>query len=441
MVREIKRIYYYALGLCAVWTMIIAGLSYYEITHMNNDMHDHARSEARASFNKDQAFRYWATGHGGIYVPQTETTPPNLNLSHIPERDIETPSGKKLTLMNPAYMLRQLMEEYTTRYGIRGHITSLKPIRPENLPDEWEILALKSFETGAEEVSAFTDLEGEPYLRLMRPMYVSPGCLKCHAHQGYKTGDVRGGVSISVPMKTYLADLKEDAGKITTGVGLVWIIGLLGISLSVNRIKKQVVARIESDKKRHELEPQYQDLYENAPDMYVSVDAETAKIKNCNRTLLDNTGYKRSEVIDHKIFEMYHPDCMDDVHKSFETFIKNGRIKDAELQLKRKDGSKLEVSLNVVAVRDEDGKILHSRSTWRDITGHKKTEAELARHREHLEELIKERTRELEKKTETLGKVNQTMLGREMRVIELKKEVNSLAEKLKLDPPYDAFWD
>ncbi len=36
-------------------------------------------------------------------------------------------------------------------------------------------------------------------MRLMKPMVTKESCLKCHTHQGYKVGDIRGSVSVSVP--------------------------------------------------------------------------------------------------------------------------------------------------------------------------------------------------------------------------------------------------
>jgi hypothetical protein len=33
----------------------------------------------------------------------------------------------------------------------------------------------------------------------MKPLVTQEGCLKCHEHQGYKVGDIRGGVSVYVP--------------------------------------------------------------------------------------------------------------------------------------------------------------------------------------------------------------------------------------------------
>jgi len=62
---------------------------------------------------------------------------PNPYLSHVSGRDIETPSGKKLILMNPVYIFRQLMDDFDESNNIRGRITSMKPLNPVNASDEW----------------------------------------------------------------------------------------------------------------------------------------------------------------------------------------------------------------------------------------------------------------------------------------------------------------
>ena len=69
-----------------------------------------ATAEARIAFQKDTLYRKWAAKHGGVYAPATAETIPNPNLAHLPERDLTTPSGKILTLINPAYMTRQVFE-------------------------------------------------------------------------------------------------------------------------------------------------------------------------------------------------------------------------------------------------------------------------------------------------------------------------------------------
>ena len=124
-------------------------------------------------------------------------------------------------------------------------------------------------------------------------------------------------------------------------------------------------------------EAQYADLYENAPDMYVSVDAATGNIIQCNQTTSQMTGFSKDEIIGRPVFAMYHPNSLEDAKKAFQQFVTEGEVRNAELQLRRKDGSRLDVSLNVTAVRDETGKIIQSRSVWRDITERKRTEIEL----------------------------------------------------------------
>ncbi len=130
--------------------------------------------------------------------------------------------------------------------------------------------------------------------------------------------------------------------------------------------------RTEEELKRSE--ERFRLLYESSPDMYVSVSAADGSILRCNKTLLDKTGYSHNEVIGSSIFGMYHADALDEASESFEQFVSTGKVTDKELILKRKDGSKLPVSLNANVVRDKAGKILHSISSWRDISQRKQAE-------------------------------------------------------------------
>ncbi len=123
----------------------------------------------------------------------------------------------------------------------------------------------------------------------------------------------------------------------------------------------------------------YYDLYDNAPDMFVFVDAKTANIIRCNQTVVQCLGYTKEEIIGRSIFERYHPDCIEDANAVFQSFVETGEVHDAELALKRKDGSKIDVSLNVSSVRDEAGNVLYGRLVWRDITRHKQAALALRR--------------------------------------------------------------
>ena len=61
-----------------------------------------------------------------------------------------TLAGRRLTLLNPAYMTRQIAEITGRRRGITIRLTSLKPLRPENGPDPWERPALEELGRGGE---------------------------------------------------------------------------------------------------------------------------------------------------------------------------------------------------------------------------------------------------------------------------------------------------
>jgi diguanylate cyclase (GGDEF)-like protein len=202
-----------------------------------------ARQEAATAYDKDVLIRQWASIHGGIYVPVTNETPPNPYLSNITERDITTPSGRKLTLMNPAYMTRQLHELQRKNQRIKGHLTSLIPIRPENRPDAWEEKALHVLEKGANEFVSLETIDGAEYLRLMRPLFTEQSCLTCHSVQGYKTGDFRGGISVAVPLQPILAADRAQRIRLLAGYSLIWLFGIGMIGVGYTRLSKQVLAR------------------------------------------------------------------------------------------------------------------------------------------------------------------------------------------------------
>ncbi len=261
---ENQRLRWFIYTTALIWTLVILGLGVVGVQQTQQDTWELALREARANFNKDQAFRFWAAHHGGVYVPITDRTPPNPKLSHIIERDISTPSGIKLTLMNPAYMVRQLSEGFSDLYGIKSHITSLKLMREENKPDDWERQALLLFEQGVKEVAEYAERNGKPHLRLMQPMITREKCLKCHDFQGYKVGDIRGGVSVAVPMESYLS--KERGEIVTNSLSflVLWLVGIAGIAIAgyrlLNEDRERSVAELKLRNQEQSLRHANQDL-------------------------------------------------------------------------------------------------------------------------------------------------------------------------------------
>jgi len=233
--------------LLLAWTILLgASLAWNIHTHYST-IEDQARIIARTAFEKDVLYRSWNSGHGGVYVYITPDSQPNPYLKDLPDRDLTTTTGSQLTMINPAYMTRQVFDLQEKNMGVIGHITSLKPIRPANVADEWETKALTEFETGAKEISSITMLGEQSYLRLMRPLMVEEKCLKCHASQGYSVGQIRGGISETVPLAP-LATAGQSSFRslIYAHIG-IWLIGILGILWSSQVMRRSLVRQTEAE--------------------------------------------------------------------------------------------------------------------------------------------------------------------------------------------------
>jgi hypothetical protein len=68
-----------------------------------------ARERGAALFRLVELTRSWNARHGGVYVPVTQATQPNPYLDHK-KRDLVTTDGTALTMVNPAFMTRQIAE-------------------------------------------------------------------------------------------------------------------------------------------------------------------------------------------------------------------------------------------------------------------------------------------------------------------------------------------
>ena len=259
----------YVFAVTATWVTVVIGLMLINLRQIHEAQYAMATNDAREHVNEDNAFRFWVASMGGGYAPVTDRIQPNANLSHIPERDIKTPTGKSLTLINSAYLLRLIMTDYADLYGIRGHLAGLTPSRKETAPDEWEKAALLKFQDGIPEISKVATINGVPYVRLMKPMYVKEQCLECHTHQNYTVGNVAGGVSVAVPLDPYLARMQKEMIFCTACYGIVLVFGLAGILLGRNRLIHHVEER---DKTENALRERTAELVKVNADLRIEVE-------------------------------------------------------------------------------------------------------------------------------------------------------------------------
>lgn len=372
-----------ALTLITAWVAIIIGFLVWEIYSEKRYAIEFARTEAIGSYNKDLVYRRWATLHGGVYVPETKETPPSPYLVNVKERDISTPSGRRLTLINPAYMTRQVHELSQNQYGIKGHITSLNLIRPQNKPDSWEKKALQAFDTGKKEVSSVDSIDGKDYFRLMRPMFVETGCLKCHGYQDYQVGDIRGGVSVSVPLAPYYAIASKKISKAIFIHFTILVLGLLGLGWAFFVVNKNSRERIIA-------ELRFQRAMDASKDGIFDWDIETKEIyysPGWKRML----GYEPEELPDDSSIwgTLMHPD---DVKASWAMMnnVIDGKIDrfEKEFKMRHKDGHWVEILSRSNLYKDEQSGKVRIVGTHVDISERKQIEKVLQENESRYHELF-----------------------------------------------------
>lgn len=257
------QVHRYTLALLVCWSLV--SLTIFGMLYLQNrdGARRYALESARESIQKDLVYRIWNAGQGGVYAVVSEKTQPNPYLAHLPYRDLATVDGKQLTLINPAYMTRQVHELASATFGSKGHITSLNPLRPENRPDSWEKEALHRFAQGEKEFSEVVENEGKTYLRTMIPLSTEERCLSCHADQGYQVGDLRGGLAVSKPMDSYL----RDAAVMTRRHGLLlltlWGIGTGIILFSSRQLSQRSRKEQQAKEQLIESERRYRQLFDN----------------------------------------------------------------------------------------------------------------------------------------------------------------------------------
>ena len=164
--------------------------------------------------------RKWNANHDGVYVEKKKGVKPN---PYLDKAEIKTIDGKVFIKRNPAQMTREI-SEYAEKEGLfKFHLTSLNLVNPANKPDDFETSALSLFEKGTKEASRTEVKNGITYFRYMAPLYIDKECLQCHSAQGYKIGEVRGGISITF-------DIENIRSKLKTNLIYAIIFGLLSIS-------------------------------------------------------------------------------------------------------------------------------------------------------------------------------------------------------------------
>lgn len=164
-------------------SLILFGIIY----HMQvRQMRDQIHTQAQALLTNMLTVREWVASYGGVWT----TRPGPVYM--------EAQNG--FYRKSPAMVTKELSELAADKGLYYFHITSLRLKNPENAPDPFEWEVLHRFEEHPSPVERIEYVDGRRMYRLMIPLRTTVACLQCHADQGYRVGDVRGGLSVMVPM-------------------------------------------------------------------------------------------------------------------------------------------------------------------------------------------------------------------------------------------------
>ncbi len=182
-----------------------------------------ARLQARMLARQILLTRKWIADHNGLFILKEPGIEANRFLDQATIRD-ET--GKTYVKRNPAMVTRELSDYADREHFYRFRVTSLKPVNPQNEPDAFERRSLELFEQGAMETAEIRETGEGRKLLYMEPLVVEASCMECHGQHGYRVGDIRGGLSLSIPLDWARKEISQNRRKLLVMVSLST--GLIG---------------------------------------------------------------------------------------------------------------------------------------------------------------------------------------------------------------------
>jgi PAS domain S-box-containing protein len=163
----------------------------------------------------------------------------------------------------------------------------------------------------------------------------------------------------------------------------------------VNKIKKDLHARIQSDETLNQSERQYRDVLSGIEDGYYEVDI-AGNLTFFNDSLCKIYGYTRDELMGMNNREYMSPETVKKTYEIFNRVYKTGEsTKIFDWEFIKKDGTKIDVEISVSRIKSSEEEAIGFRGIVRDIGERKRIEAELQKAHSELERRVEERTGDL----------------------------------------------
>lgn len=175
-----------------------------------------------------------------------------------------------------------------------------------------------------------------------------------------------------------------------------------------------------------ESEKRYRELVQYAPTAIYEVDFRTNKFITVNDAMCDVLGYSREELLNRAATDVLDEESQVRFKERIQNWME-GKDPDTNVEYRvlTKEGREIYSLLRTRFTRDGNGIPLGATVIATDITKRKKMEDE-----------IRKKSKELQGSNAELKWFNESMVNRELRMIDLKKEVNELCQRSGLPLRY-----
>src|SRR4030081_3989831 len=152
----------------------------------------------------------------------------------------------------------------------------------------------------------------------------------------------------------------------------------------------------------------------NAPDPVFVSDLE-GKILQANDAVSQLLGFRKDEVVEQSLSRFISPEETREFTAALSEVVEKGVTRNAWLNPRRASGEVIPTTLNASALRDPDGRVIGAIGILRDMREYEQVVRDLEQSKSELQEKILD-----------LEKFEEVVVGRELKMIALEKELESL---------------
>ncbi len=378
----------YVIGLTVLWTLTLTASLGWLLRQQRLEEKAAAAITARVSYEADVKYLSWLSALGGLFVNAEVEFPPDPHLGGGPGRGILLPDGTKLMPLTPIYVLRLVHALDITPLEVSSRLSSLTPVVPEDVPDPWEAEALGALTRGQREVVDIAEIDGDTYLRLMKPLRLGQDCINCHEKEGFQEGVLQGGISVTVPM-----DRPDEFGRRSDAYlyavhGILWLLGTGFIGYGARSLSARIRERDQALEEVSDERNFSDSVLETVGALVVVLDPD-GHIIRFNRACEDATGYGFAEVRNREVWDLLLlPEDRESFRERFDRLRIDRAPTSHETHWVGKDGARRIISWFDRPLVSAKGTVGHVIATGIDVTEKRQMELALEESEERYRGLV-----------------------------------------------------